>query len=106
MLQVTQERKSIITVTQIDRLMIGPKKQMKTHKATILEQVEAIDIEEMKQVEEPQETSQETCPEKDIDTEDTLTEVAVLKEEGIMMMTGIGRPAMARVDSERVARSP
>ena len=90
---------------------------MATHKVTALELVEALypmtdteridqDIEEMIQLEEPQETNQETCPETDIDIEDTLIEAAVQKEEGNMMMTGIGRPAMARVDTERVARSP
>ena len=93
-----QERKVTIIVIQTDR-------QMMTHKATVLEQVEAIGTEERNQAEEPQETILEICPEKDIGIEDTQTEV-VLKEGEIMMMTGTGRPAMARVDSERVARSP
>ena len=64
------------------------------------------DTEEKNQQEEPQETTQETNPETDTDTEDTQTEVAAQKEEETMMMTGIGRPAMARADTERVARSP
>ena len=98
-----QERKVTIIVIQTDR---QKDRQMMTHKATVLEQVEAIGTEERNQAEEPQETILEICPEKDIGIEDTQTEAVVLKEGEIMMMTGTGRPAMARVDSERVARSP
>ena len=64
------------------------------------------DTEGRSQQQELQETTQETNPEIDIDTEDIQTEVAAEKEEETMMMTGIGRPAMARADTERVARSP
>ena len=82
---------------------------MMSHKVTNQRQGEDIDIGEMNPTEEPQETSPETFLGKDIDIEDSLREAAALIiEEGdiIIMMIGIGRPAMVRADTERVARSP
>ena len=63
----------------------------------------------MNPTEEPQEISPEIYLEIDIDIGGSLIEVAALTiEEGttIIMMIGIGRPAMVRADTERVARSP
>ena len=102
----------VMTDRVIDRMidsMIGQERLMKNHKVTNQRQEEDIEAGEMNQTEEPLETSLETFQGIDIDIEDSQREAAALIiEEGdmITMRIGIGRPAMVRADTEKVARSP
>ena len=68
---------------------------------------EDIDREEMSLAEDPKETSPGTFLGIDIDTEDSLREAAAQRVEGeATRMMKIGRPAMVKGGSERVAQSP
>ena len=102
----------VMTDRKIDSMtgsMIGQERQMKNLKETNQTQEEDIEAGEMNQTEEPLETSLETFQGIAIDIEDSQKEAAALKiEEGDMttMEIGIGRPAMVRADTEKVARSP
>ena len=78
--------------------------------ALIIDQgtVEMSQLEETQETtQDTQETTQETTQEIDTDKEDTLKEAQAEKEEDTMKKTETGRPAMiTKGDTEKVARSP